>query len=60
MMMITIILELKDRYSFNNVKEEQCNYFNNMERQFFLFVQLSGDEDDDDDDDDYYYIRIEG
>ena len=32
-----------------------------MERQFFLFVQLSGDEDDDDDDDDdYYYIRIEG
>ena len=31
-----------------------------MERQFFLFVQLSDDEDDDDDDDDYYYIRIEG
>jgi len=29
-----------------------------MERQFFLFIQLSGDEDDDDDD--YYYIRIEG
>ena len=31
-----------------------------MERQFFLFVQLSGGDEDDDDDDDYYYIRIEG
>ena len=29
-----------------------------MERQFFLFVQLSGDEDDDDDD--YDYDLIEG
>ena len=31
-----------------------------MERQFFLFVQLSDGDEDDDDDDDYYYIRIEG